>query len=104
MHRWIDVTEVPLIGRDLAGRMLVGSGEQEVELLLGEIDVDGGERDRVEGKVPGGKPRVFPLVGHRDDMIADHVEPLAVPRHAGFREQRIGAPQSDDGSCSRTHS
>ena len=64
MHRRIDVAEVPLISRDLAGRVLISPGEQEVQLLLGKIDVDGGERDRVKGKVPSGKPWVFPLVRH----------------------------------------
>src|SRR5262249_59302978 len=34
MHRWIDVAKVPLIGWDLAGWVLVGPSEQEVELLL----------------------------------------------------------------------
>ena len=27
---------------------------------------------------------------NHDDVFADHVEPLAVPRTAGFRQQRIG--------------
>src|SRR5215468_12523119 len=58
--------------------MQVAAVEQQVELLLGEIDVDGGERNGVKGQVPGGKPGIFPLVRHRDDMVSDHVEPLAV--------------------------
>ena len=96
VHRWIDVAEVPLISRDLAGWVLVSPSEQEVQLLLGKIDVDGGERDRVKGKVPSGKPWIFPLVRHRDHMLADHVEPLAVPRYAGFAS-------SGSARCSSSH-
>src|SRR5271169_40488 len=41
LDRRIDIAEVPLIGRDLSGRMQVSLAEQQVELLFGEIDVDG---------------------------------------------------------------
>ena len=41
LYRRIDIAEVPLVGRDLSGRMQVHLAEQQVELLLGEIDVDG---------------------------------------------------------------
>jgi hypothetical protein len=60
------------------------SHKQQVELLLGEIDVHGGERNGVKGQIPGGEPGIFPLVRHRYDMVADHVEPLAVPHLAGW--------------------
>jgi hypothetical protein len=40
LDRWIDIAEIPLIGRDLTRRMQIGLLEQEVQLLLGEIDVD----------------------------------------------------------------
>src|SRR4029077_14672900 len=52
MHRRIDIAEVPLVGRDLSGRMEEKPHQQQVELLLGEIDVDGGERNSVKGQVP----------------------------------------------------
>ena len=37
-----------------------------------------GERDRVEGEVPGREPRVLPRVGHRDDVARLDVPPGAV--------------------------
>jgi hypothetical protein len=37
--------------------------EQQVELLLGEIDVDRGERESVKGEVPSGEPGIFPGFG-----------------------------------------
>ena len=46
------------------------------------------QRQRVEGEVPGGVPRVLPLVGHRDDVVVDHVEPVRV---AGIRGIRRGS-------------
>jgi len=65
--------------------------EQQVELLLGEIDVDHRQRERVKGEIPGRKPRVFPFVRHRKDVVADHVEPFAVAYDAGRPMHRIGA-------------
>src|SRR6516165_946393 len=44
----------------------------------------------MKGEVPSGKPRIFPLVRHRDDMIADHVEPLAVANLAGRGSHWVG--------------
>jgi hypothetical protein len=79
VHRRIDVAEVPLIGRDLPGRMQEKSHQKEVELLLGEVGVDGGERNRVKRQVPGGEPRIFPFVRHRDDVAADQMEPFVIP-------------------------
>ena len=60
VHRRIDIAEVPLIGRDLTAGVLISPDKQEVELLLGEIYVDGRQRDRVEGEVPSGKPLDIP--------------------------------------------
>jgi len=52
--------------------------EQQIELVLGEINVDGRRGKRVKGQIPGGEPRIFPFVRHRDDVVTDHVEPFAV--------------------------
>jgi hypothetical protein len=38
----------------------------------------------VEGQVPGGEPGVLPLVGHGDDVLIHHVEPIGVAA-AGLR-------------------
>src|ERR1700751_5318093 len=91
LYRRIDIAEVPLISRDLPGRMQVDLSEQQVELLLGEINVDACQGHGVKGQVPSGKPRILPLIGHRDDMVADHMKPLAVAHLAGRRPHRIEA-------------
>src|SRR5262249_18245122 len=87
MDRGVDVGEVPLVGRDLAARVQVALLQHQVELLLGVVHVHRGEGDGMEGQVPGRVPRVLPLVGHGDDVVVDHVPPLAVPdAPAGGRE------------------
>ena len=91
-HRRVDVAEVPLVCRDLAVRVQVPRAEQQLDLLLGEVDVDERQRRAVEREVPRGEPRVLPLVGHRDDVARDHVEPRNVPDRAG---RRVGIPRVD---------
>jgi hypothetical protein len=49
LYRGIDVAEVPLIGRNLSCRVQVHLAKQQVELLLGEIDVDGRQGEGVKG-------------------------------------------------------
>src|SRR5215469_15330998 len=44
----------------------------------------------MERQIPGGVPWVLPLVGHRNDMLIDHVVPLAVA-HVSARPHRIDA-------------
>ena len=82
-HRRVDVAEVPLVRGDLPVRVEVVGAEQELDLLLREVDVDQRQRRAVEGEVPRGEPRVLPLVGHRDDVARDHVEPRDVSGRAG---------------------
>jgi len=91
LYRRVDIAEVPLIGRDLSGWMQIGLAEQQIELLLGEIDVYARQGYRVERQVSGGEPGIFPLVRHRYDMVAQHVEPITVPHLALFGQQRICA-------------
>ena len=92
VHRRIDVAEVPLVGRQLAARVHVDVAQHERELLLGEVEVDQRQRQRVEGEIPGRVPRVLPLVRHRDDVVVDHVEPLDVAAVAdALVGQRAGA-------------
>src|SRR6516162_2822944 len=76
LYRRVDVAEIPLIGRDLTGRVQINLAQKQVELLLGEIDIDGQQRELVKAMVPGGALLFHPQVGIRDDVIADHVEPL----------------------------
>ena len=79
VDRGVHVAEVPLIGGHLAAGVQVDALEHQLHLLLGEVGVDDGEGKRVEGQVPGRVPGVLPLVGHGDDVLVQHVEPLRVP-------------------------
>ena len=79
VDRGVHVAEVPLIGRHLAAGVQVDALEHQFHLLLGEVGVDDRERKRVEGQVPCRVPGVLPLVGHGDDVLVQHVEPLRVP-------------------------
>ena len=87
----VDVAEVPLVGRHLAVGVGVEAAQHEQQLLLGEVEVDERERRRVEGQVPGRVPRVLPLVGHRDDVAVEHVEPLGVAHALAARPERADA-------------
>jgi hypothetical protein len=70
--------------------VLVEPAEQHVDLLFGEADVDHRQRDRVEGEVPGGEPRVLPLVRHGQHVVGDEVEPVGVA-DAGVSVHRVAA-------------
>ncbi len=82
VHRGVHVAEVPLIGGHLPIGVAVQAAEHEQELLLGEVEVDQRQRQRVERQVPRRVPGVLPLVGHGDDVAVQHVEPLGVPDRA----------------------
>ena len=45
-------------------RAVIPLTEEQYQLILGELGVDVGKRQHVEGKVPGGVPGVLPLVWH----------------------------------------
>ena len=77
-HGRVDVAEVPLVGGDLAVGMHVAGREQQLDLLLGEVDVDQRQRRAMERQVPGREPRILPLVRHRDDVAREHVKPRDV--------------------------
>ena len=86
VHRRVDVAEVPLVGGQLPAGVEVQLAEHQLELVLGEVDVDHRQRDGVEGEVPRRVPRVLPRVGHRDHVVVDHVEPA---RGCGRRRPRV---------------
>ena len=79
VDRGVHVAEVPLVGGHLAAGVQVDAFEHQFHLLLGEVGVHDRKRERVEGQVPGRIPGVLPLVGHGDDVLVQHVEPLRVP-------------------------
>ena len=82
VDRRIDVAEVPFVGRDLAAGMEVEVAQHQQELLLGEVEIDLRQGDGVEGEIPRRVPGILPLVGHRDHVGVQHVEPFHVPRAA----------------------
>ena len=101
MHRRVHVAEGELVRRNLAIGMHVPLAEQQEQLLLGEVGIDAGEGDHVEGQVPGGEPGVLPLVRHRDDVPDEHVRPAGVAAlGAAGRRHRVrripGRPLLDD--------
>jgi len=89
VHRRVDVAEIPLVGRQLPVWMKVIVTQHQVQLRLGEFGVDNGERQHVKGQVPGGVPRVLPLVRHGDDVIVEHVKPLAVAHLLAQRRSNV---------------
>jgi hypothetical protein len=90
MDRRVHIAKVPLVGRDLTVGMEIEPGEHEVELLLGEVGVDGRQRDGVKRQIPSGIPGVLPLVGHGDDIVIDHMKPVTVPEGTARRMEGVG--------------
>src|SRR6266481_3437936 len=66
MHRRVDVTEIPLVGGDLSVGMRIEVPQHQQKLILGK------------SKVPCRIPGILPLVGHRNDVAVQHVEPLGI--------------------------
>src|SRR5437764_4518974 len=79
MNRWIDVAKRKLVGRNLAVRVHVPFAQEKIELLFGEMRIDLREWDHVEREVPRRKPRILPLIWHRDDVAIEKVRPFFVP-------------------------
>ena len=89
VHRGIHIAEVPLVGGNLPIGVGIETAQHQQQLLLGEIEVDQRQGDRVEGQVPGRIPRVFPLVRHRNDVGVQHVKPVGIAHAAaaGWHER-----------------
>ena len=100
VHRWVHIAKSPFISGELSVRVHVPLAHQQDQLSLGPLRVDHCHGNHVESKVPGGKPRILPLVGHRQHVQTVQVLPVRVPpMGAGFRwGRRIGVslqPQFD---------
>src|SRR5437667_7066927 len=78
VHRGIHVIESPLVGGELPVRVHVPLAREQDELLLCEVRVDHGKRNAVEREIPRGKPRILPVVRHREDVVNVNMRPLAV--------------------------
>ena len=78
----VDVVEVPLVGGEFSGGVHVPFAEEEFELVFGEVGIDFGHGEHVEGEVPSGEPGVFPFIGHGEDIGGVEVLPGAVAEGA----------------------
>ena len=78
VHRRVDVAKGPLVGGDLAIRVHVPLARQQDELLLGECGVQVRQWQAMESQIPGRVPRVFPLVGHGNDIGVVQMPPVSV--------------------------
>jgi len=52
--------------------------QQQDDLALGPLGIDEGNRQGMEGQVPGRIPGVLPLVGHRQHVQVVEVAPIGV--------------------------
>ena len=86
----VHVAELPLVGGNLAIRMLELLEEEEQELLLGELRVHEREGHGLERQVPRGEPRILPLVRHRDDPLGVEMLPVAVANLGARLRRRLG--------------
>jgi hypothetical protein len=69
----------------------VSLAQHELELLLAEIGINHSQGEHVKGQIPGGIPRVLPLVRHGDDVAVVHVVPVIIARRRlSGRLERVG--------------
>eukprot|EP00659_Diplonema_papillatum_P003495 gene3494-biopygen3434 len=78
MHRRVGVVKTPLVGRQLTVGVHEAVFHQQQQLLLGVTGVDQGNGHRLEPLVPGGIPRIFPGVGHRENVEIRQVPPMGI--------------------------
>jgi hypothetical protein len=76
MHRGVDITEVPLVRRNLTIGLHVPFSRQKVELLLCESWVHHSQRNTMKSGIPGREEWVFPLIGHRKNIFDMEMLPL----------------------------
>ena len=58
--------------------MHIPLAQQQHQLILGELRVELRERDHVERQVPGGIPRVLPVIWHGNDVAVIQMAPIGV--------------------------
>src|ERR1700720_2663026 len=91
MNRRIQIRELPLVSRNLTVRMLKLFKQQEPQLLLRELRINERERDAMKGQIPGGEPRILPLVRHRQHAHRVQVQPTRVATAAArLRRRPVG--------------
>ena len=88
VDRRIDIAEVPLVRRDLAVRVQITIAQHQLDLVLGEVDIDQRQGAAVKRQIPGGEPRIFPAVGHGDHVAGLEMLPLAIAPIAAAGRRR----------------
>ena len=91
MHRRIDVTKLPFIGRQLSIGMHVPLAGHQIQLPFGKIGIHQRKGDAVKGQIPGGIPGVLPFVGHGDNVKIVEMLPFVVASLAAGVRQRLHA-------------
>ena len=95
MNRWIHIRKIPFVRGDLPVRMHVPLAQHQQQLRLSKLRINERERHRVEGQIPGGEPRVFPFVRHRNNVGVVDMFPFVVAASLAcgwrFRRARITA-------------
>ena len=91
MDRRVHVSEVPLIGGDLTAGVKVMRPQKEFQLFFAKVLIDQRQGRDMEGEIPGGIPRIFPFVRHRDHVRVDHVSPAVVADGPLIRFVRLNA-------------
>ena len=76
VDRRVHVAERPFVGGQLAVRMHVPFAREQHELVLGKLGVHQRQRDAVKRQVPRGIPRIFPFVGHGNDVGVVEMLPI----------------------------
>ena len=78
MYWRIYIGKIPFVGRNLPVGMHVPLVEEEEQLVFGKFRIQTGQRNAVEGQVPGSIPGVLPLVRHGNDVKILEVCPAVI--------------------------
>jgi hypothetical protein len=68
VHGRIDIGEIPFVGGDLTVGMEIPFAGEDVELFLCKLNVNHGERDAVERRIPSSEEGIFPFVGLQSEL------------------------------------
>ncbi len=68
--------------------MLIPFAHDEIELSLGELDIDERKRETVKRQVPRRVPGKFPFVRHRHDTLVVEMTPAGITSLLAFLRRR----------------
>ncbi len=68
--------------------MLIPFAPEQEQLLLGKVGIEQSQWDAVKCQVPGGKPGIFPFIGHGDDIGRVQMAPFAIASLLAFLRRR----------------